>query len=139
MWDSYIIISNKQYYGNAGSSFQRHSSWEGLKQLGGLVLDGFLLPQIMFNLFSNMKENALSCWFYFGTSFVRMLPHAFDLYRAHNYDEQDDDYGFYYYYADPSADYYSTTLDIVIPLASFMFAVIILLQQRFGGCCVVPL
>ncbi|KAI9086040.1 hypothetical protein K1719_032117 [Acacia pycnantha] len=131
-----LLLKSKNNY--EASSFQRHSSWKGLKQLGGLVLDGFLLPQIMFNLFSNMKDNALSCWFYFGTSFVRMLPHAYDLYRAHNYDDQDDDYGFYYYYADPSADFYSTTWDIVIPLGSLMFAVIILLQQRFGGCCVVP-
>ena len=91
----------------------------------------------MFNLFSNMKDNALSCWFYFGTSFVRMLPHAYDLYRAHNYDEQDD-YGSYYYYADPSADYYSTAWDIGIPLASLVFAVIILLQQRLGGSCILP-
>ncbi|KAK4255796.1 hypothetical protein QN277_008747 [Acacia crassicarpa] len=131
-----LLLQSKNNYEE--SSFQRHSSWEGLKELGGLVLDGFLLPQIMFNLFSNMKENALSSWFYFGTSFVRMLPHAYDLYRAHIYDGQDDDNGFYYYYADPSADYYSTTWDIVIPLGSLMFAVIILLQQRFGGCCVVP-
>ncbi|XP_028807504.1 uncharacterized protein LOC114762211 [Neltuma alba] len=128
-----LLLKSKNNY--EASSFQRHSSWESLKRFGGLVLDGFLLPQIVFNLFSNMKDNALSCWFYFGTSFVRTLPHAYDLYRAQNYDEQDN--GFYYY-ADPTADYYSTDWDIVIPLGSLLFAVIILLQQRFGGSCVLP-
>lgn len=98
-------------------------------------MDGFLLPQIMFNLFSNRKENALSCLFYFGTSFVRVLPHAYDLYRAHTYDDK---YYDSYYYADPSEDFYSTAWDIVIPLGSLVFAVIIFLQQRFGGRCVLP-
>jgi len=40
---------------------QNHSSWENLKSYGGLVLDGFLLPQIILNLFSNMRDNVLSC------------------------------------------------------------------------------
>ncbi|KHN28055.1 hypothetical protein glysoja_007787 [Glycine soja] len=39
---------------------QNHSSWENLKSYGGLVLDGFLLPQIILNLFSNMRDNVLS-------------------------------------------------------------------------------
>ncbi|MQL05383.1 DUF2921 domain-containing protein, partial [Escherichia coli] len=58
---------------------QQPSSWDNFKSYGGLVLDGFLLPQIILNLFSNMKENVLSCSFYFGTTFVRLLPHAYDL------------------------------------------------------------
>lgn len=90
----------------------------------------------MFNLFSNVKEKALSCSFYFGTSLVRMLPHAYDLYRAHNYVEQDN-YGSYYY-ADPATDLYSTAWDIVIPLGVLLFAVIIFLQQVFGGRCFLP-
>ncbi|MCI24119.1 hypothetical protein A2U01_0045302, partial [Trifolium medium] len=64
--------------------FQNDTSWEKMKSYGGLVLDGFLLPQVILNLFSNMNENVLSCSFYFGTTFVRLLPHAYDLYRAHN-------------------------------------------------------
>ncbi|TKY66533.1 hypothetical protein E2542_SST09409 [Spatholobus suberectus] len=37
-------------------------------------------------------------------------------------------------YEDEIADYYSTAWDIIIPLLSLMFAVIVHLQQRFGGC-----
>ncbi|XP_047165371.1 uncharacterized protein LOC124834666 [Vigna umbellata] len=112
-----------------------HSSWENLKSYGGLVLDGFLLPQIILNLFSNMRENVLSCSFYFGTTFVRLLPHAYDLYRTHNYAQLDNGS---YIYADPSADFYSTSWDIVIPLGGVAFAIIIFLQQRFGAHCVLP-
>ncbi|XP_014499588.1 uncharacterized protein LOC106760696 [Vigna radiata var. radiata] len=114
---------------------QHHSSWENLKSYGGLVLDGFLLPQIILNLFSNMRENVLSCSFYFGTTFVRLLPHAYDLYRTHNYAQLDNGS---YIYADPSADFYSTSWDIVIPLGGIAFAIIIFLQQRFGAHCVLP-
>ncbi|WVZ00502.1 hypothetical protein V8G54_026571 [Vigna mungo] len=114
---------------------QHHSSWENLKSYGGLVLDGFLLPQIILNLFSNTRENVLSCSFYFGTTFVRLLPHAYDLYRTHNYAQLDNGS---YIYADPSADFYSTSWDIIIPLGGIAFAIIIFLQQRFGAHCVLP-
>ncbi|CAJ1957181.1 unnamed protein product [Sphenostylis stenocarpa] len=114
---------------------QHHSSWENLKSYGGLVLDGFLLPQIILNLFSNMRENVLSCSFYFGITFVRLLPHAYDLYRTHNYSQLDNGS---YIYADPSADFYSTAWDVVIPLGGISFAVIIYLQQRFGAHCILP-
>lgn len=114
---------------------QHHSSWENIKSYGGLVLDGFLLPQIILNLFSNMRGNVLSCSFYFGTTFVRLLPHAYDLYRTHNYARVDSGS---YFYADPSADFYSTAWDIVIPLGGILFAIIIYLQQRFGAHCILP-
>ncbi|KAL9322155.1 hypothetical protein ACSQ67_010208 [Phaseolus vulgaris] len=35
---------------------QHHSSWENLKSYGGLVLDGFLLPQIILNLTHNYAQ-----------------------------------------------------------------------------------
>ncbi|KAI4333669.1 hypothetical protein L6164_018449 [Bauhinia variegata] len=93
----------------------------------GLVLDGFLLPQIVLNLFSDSGENALSAPFYLGTTFIsNLLPHAYDLYRSHKYN------------ADPSADIYCTVWNIVIPLGGFLFAAIIYLQQRFGGRYILP-
>ncbi|XLT31839.1 uncharacterized protein [Arachis hypogaea] len=121
----------------AGGYYNREpSSWENLKSYGGLVMDGFLLPQIILNIFSNIKRaQILSCSFYIGTTFVRVLPHAYDLYRAHNYAEVDD---FAYLYADPDADFYSTTWDIVIPLGGILFAIIVYLQQRFDALCVMP-
>ncbi|KAJ1401893.1 hypothetical protein SESBI_28417 [Sesbania bispinosa] len=116
--------------------YQKHpSSWDNIKSYGGLVLDGFLLPQIILNLFSNMRENVLSCSFYSGTTFVRLLPHAYDLYRTHFAAGQDNGS---YYYADPSEDFYSTAWDIVIPLGGILLAIIIYLQQRFGPHYILP-
>ncbi|PNY16479.1 hypothetical protein L195_g013200 [Trifolium pratense] len=121
---------------SAYHGYQQHdSSWENIKSYGGLVLDGFLVPQVILNLFSNMNENVLSFSFYFGTTFVRLLPHAYDLYRTHNYADEDSNS---YYYADPSQDFYSTSWDIFIPLVGIVFAIIIYLQQRFGAQCVLP-
>ncbi|KAJ7948650.1 DUF2921 family protein [Quillaja saponaria] len=114
---------------------QQHTFWEELKSYGGLVLDGFLLPQIILNLFRNSTEKALSCSFYFGTTFVRLLPHAYDLLRSQSYIRHNDGS---YIYANPNADFYSTAWDIVIPLGGLLFAVIIYLQQRFGGHCIIP-
>ncbi|KAJ1401894.1 hypothetical protein SESBI_28418 [Sesbania bispinosa] len=117
------------------TGYQHPSSWENIKSYGGLVLDGFLLPQIILSLFSNMGENVLSCSFYFGTTFVRLLPHAYDLYRTHNYARLGDGS---YFYADPNADFYSTAWDIVIPLGGILFAIIIYLQQSFGAHYILP-
>ncbi|WVZ00501.1 hypothetical protein V8G54_026570 [Vigna mungo] len=115
--------------------YNQPSYWENIKSYGGLVLDGFLLPQIILNLFSNMRGNVLSSSFYFGTTFVRLLPHAYDLYRTHTDDHLDNGS---YYYADPSEDFYSTAWDIAIPLGGFFFAVVIYLQQRFGAHYILP-
>ncbi|CAL0310652.1 unnamed protein product [Lupinus luteus] len=115
---------------------QNSSSWDKLNSYGGLVLDGFLLPQIILNLFSNMEENVLSFSFYFGATFVRLLPHAYDLYRTHNYASQDDTGS--YFYADPSADFYSTAWDIVIPIGGILFAIVVYLQQHFGAHYILP-
>lgn len=101
-----------------------------MKSYSGLVLDGFLLPQILLNVFMNSKGNALSCSFYFGISLVRLIPHAYDLFEALVYVDSSS------LYEDEIADYYSTFWDIIIPLVSLMFAVIISLQQRFGGCSI---
>ncbi|KAL3503217.1 hypothetical protein ACH5RR_037666 [Cinchona calisaya] len=107
-----------------------------LKSYAGLVLDGFLFPQIIFNIFQNSREKSLSCSFYIGTTLVRLLPHAYDLYRYHNYIRQD----FYgsYIYANHSADFYSIAWDVIILCGCVVFAVIIWLQQRFGGSYIVP-
>ncbi|XP_047165370.1 uncharacterized protein LOC124834665 [Vigna umbellata] len=115
--------------------YNQPSPWENIKSYGGLVLDGFLLPQIILNLFLNTRVNVLSSSFYFGTTFVRLLPHAYDLYRTHTDDHLDNGS---YYYADPSEDFYSTAWDIAIPLGGFFFAVIIYLQQRFGAHYILP-
>ncbi|KAJ0045115.1 hypothetical protein Pint_04559 [Pistacia integerrima] len=111
----------------------QRSLWKDLKSYAGLVTDGFLLPQILLNAFSNSKENVLSCSFYIGTTFVRLLPHAYDLYRAHSYSSVGS-----YIYGARDLDFYSTAWDVIIPLGGLLFAAIIFLQQRFGSQCILP-
>ena len=127
-------------YGDAGSSYsfpdyQQHSLWGNLRSYAGLVLDGFLFPQILLNIFSSSTEKALSHSFYVGTTFVRLLPHTYDLYRAHN---NAISVNGSYIYANPGADFYSTAWDVIIPCGGLLFCTIIFLQQRFGGRCLLP-
>ncbi|KAH6775640.1 hypothetical protein C2S52_013201 [Perilla frutescens var. hirtella] len=110
--------------------------WGDLRSYGGLILDGFLVPQIILNIFRGSAEKALSHPFYIGTSAVRLLPHAYNQYRAHNYPNYD--LNATYYYANPAADFYSTAWDIIIPFGIVVLVVIVFLQQRLGGRCVLP-
>lgn len=112
-----------------------HSFWGDLKSYGGLVLDWFLLPQILFNFLFNSREKALDSWFYIGTSVVRWLPHGYDLYRAHT---SSWNFGLSYIYANPRMDLFSTAWDVIIPCCGLLFVVVIFLQQRFGGRCFLP-
>ncbi|TYJ48489.1 hypothetical protein E1A91_A01G065800v1 [Gossypium mustelinum] len=106
----------------------------GSRAYAGLILDAFLFPQIIFNMFLNSRDPALSQFFYIGITLVRMVPHGYDLYRVHNYVDMNDSY----IYADPTADYYSTAWDIIIPMLGLFFAAIIYFQQRLGGRCFLP-
>ncbi|KAJ0017959.1 hypothetical protein Pint_10568 [Pistacia integerrima] len=127
----YII--NRHTRTNRWPSYQQHSLWGDLKSYVGLVLDGFLLPQILFNLFFNSTEKALAASFYIGTTVVRLLPHAYDLYRAHGSTRYLD---LSYIYANHKLDFYSTAWDITIPCGGLLFAALIYLQQQFGGQCI---
>lgn len=117
----------------SNDGYKQLSLWGDLKSYAGLILDGLLFPQTLFNLFCDAKENALAPSFYIGTTFVRLLPHAYDLYRSHS-----STWSFNYIYANPRMDYYSTSWDIVICLSGLLFVFLIYLQQRFGGCCFLP-
>ncbi|XP_028775564.1 uncharacterized protein LOC114732451 [Neltuma alba] len=116
-------------------SFRPPSLWEDLKSLAGLLLDGFLLPQILFNVFFNSDGKALSSSFYVGTTIVRILPHAYDLYRAHSSAWYLD---LSYIYANHRMDLFSTAWDIIIPCCGLSFSFLIYLQQKFGGRCILP-
>lgn len=126
---AYVVPPLRQF------SLQQHSHWEDLKSYAGLVRDGFLLPQILFNSFFNSGEKALVPFFYIGTTMVRLLPHAYDLYRAHSSTRYLD---LSYIYANHRMDFYSTAWNIIIPCGGLLFAVLIFLQQRFGGRCILP-
>ncbi|KAK8527412.1 hypothetical protein V6N13_085242 [Hibiscus sabdariffa] len=114
--------------------YWQRSAWDDLKSYAGLISDGFLLPQILFNMFSNSREYALNPSFYIGTSLVRLLPHAHDLYNDHSYVQ----YKGAYIYVNPADVFFSTAWDVIIPIGVLLFAAIIYLQQQFGGCCIVP-
>ncbi|KAB2605639.1 hypothetical protein D8674_005356 [Pyrus ussuriensis x Pyrus communis] len=119
------------------SYYAEHSIFSiAFKSYAGLVLDGFLLPQIVLNMFCKSKENALTISFYVGTTFVRALPHAYDLYRARNFAHHQ--FNESYLYASPAADFYSTACDVIIPFGGLVFAGVIFLQQKFGGRCILP-
>ncbi|CAK7350589.1 unnamed protein product [Dovyalis caffra] len=124
---SHLLRGHKVYQGN--------HPWTDLKSYAGLIMDGFLLPQIMFNLFLNSRENTLASSFYVGTTIIRLLPHAYDLYRVHSSAWYLD---LSYLYANHTRDFYSTAWDIIIPLCGLLFATLVYLQQRFGGHCILP-
>ncbi|KAI3708410.1 hypothetical protein L2E82_37579 [Cichorium intybus] len=117
------------------TSSQR-SIWGDLRSYAGLTLDGFLFPQIILNIFQISKGDALSGLFYTGNTFVRLLPHAYDLLRGQtNISQQFDRF---YLYANPRVDFYSPSWDVSIACGGVVFAVIVLLQQRFGGRFMFP-
>ncbi|XP_058210066.1 uncharacterized protein LOC131322673 [Rhododendron vialii] len=127
-----LFVSTTLYA--SGLLFALFLNTRNLISYGGLILDGFLLPQILLNIFHISKENALSHPFYIGTTCVRLLPHVYDLYRAHNFARVQFDGA--YPFANPYVDFYSLTWDVVISCGGVLFAVFIYLQQRFGGQCI---
>ncbi|KAF0921145.1 hypothetical protein E2562_039077 [Oryza meyeriana var. granulata] len=50
-----------------------------------VVLDGFLLPQVVFNAASGSRVKAISPWFYAGVTVIRVAPHAYDAFRVASY------------------------------------------------------
>lgn len=134
-WFVYSNQSRSQPQRQDFNSANHRSIWEDLISYAGLILDGFLLPQILLNIFWNSKDKALSPVFYVGTTIVRALPHLYDAYRAHHYVPYFDSS---YIYANPKNDFFSSTWDIIIPCEGVLLAVLIFLQQRFGGRCILP-
>lgn len=104
------------------TSCKEHPIWDALESCADILSDGFLLPQILVNLFRDSRENALAHSYYIGTTLVRLLPHAYGLYRAQN----------------SALKLVSTNWDVLISFGALLFATIIYLQQRFGGRCILP-
>ncbi|KAJ0801658.1 hypothetical protein HanPI659440_Chr03g0119701 [Helianthus annuus] len=99
-----FLLNWKNNNGTISSQSQR-SIWVDLRSYAGLTIDGFLFPQLILNIFQASKENALSHSFYTGTTFVRLLPHAYDLYRGQKYISHQLDR--LYIYANPRSNFYS--------------------------------
>ena len=132
---TFLVKWRKSRFGtgmySSHSNDQQQFFLGGSRAYAGLILDGFLFPQILFNIFQKSRENALSHFFYIGITIIRLLPHGYDLYRAHNYVQ---DFSWSYIYADPGADFYSTAWDFVILVLGLFSAAIIYLQQQYDGC-----
>ncbi|KAK9056299.1 hypothetical protein SSX86_027389 [Deinandra increscens subsp. villosa] len=107
--------------------------WGALKSYTGLVLDTFLIPQIIFNLFCDTQGTVLAPAFYIGSTMVRLLPHVYDLYRTHS-----SSWFYNKIYANPGMDYYSATWDVVICCGGMLCLLVIYIQQRFRGRSVLP-
>ncbi|KAG0608112.1 hypothetical protein M758_8G079100 [Ceratodon purpureus] len=110
--------------------------WWDITAYGGLLLDFHLFPQVVGNVLWGAKEQApLSKYFYFGMALVRSLPHVYDLCRQFKFIPSFADS---YMYANPEWDFYSVTSDILIPFIILVLAILVYMQQRWGGRCVLP-
>ncbi|CAN6332128.1 unnamed protein product [Urochloa humidicola] len=107
-----------------------HAFWEDLVSYGGLILDGFLLPQVILNAFSDSKVRALSPGFYIGSTLIRALPHVYDVFRRQHFVPS---LRTSYMYASPHDDLFSLAWDIVIPCGAILLSVVLFFQQRCGG------
>jgi ubiquitin-conjugating enzyme E2 O len=110
--------------------------WEDLVSYAGLILDGFLLPQIIFNRLSGSRVQAISPWFYIGGTLIRAMPHVYDLSRAQNYIPS---LRSSYIYANSHDDLFSAAWDVIIPLGAALLALVLFLQQRLGGASLISL
>jgi ubiquitin-conjugating enzyme E2 O len=108
----------------------QHAFWEDLVSYGGLLLDGFLLPQVILNVFSASKVKALSPGFYIGSTLIRALPHVYDVFRTRHFMPT---LRPSFMYASAHDDLFSLAWDIVIPLGGMLLAALLFFQQRLGG------
>ncbi|KAL5227049.1 hypothetical protein ABZP36_015314 [Zizania latifolia] len=104
--------------------------WDDLASYAGLILDGFLLPQVIFNAFSASRVRAVSPWFYVGGTVLRAAPHVYDVFRARSYVPS---LRPSYVYADPRDDLFGVAWDVAVPLGAASLALLLFLQQRLGG------
>ncbi|CAA6661128.1 unnamed protein product [Spirodela intermedia] len=112
----------------------RSSLWADLTSYAGLLPDGFLLPQILLNVFWSPKEKVLIPAFYVGNTMVRAMPHIYDAYRTSHYVPHID--SSYFFASSAQWDFYSSSWNIIIPCGGVLFAVLLYFQQRFGGSCI---
>ncbi|XP_063947492.1 uncharacterized protein LOC108217653 isoform X1 [Daucus carota subsp. sativus] len=125
-WEKFNYSKSSRALNYSRVQYQQYTLWGYLRSYATLILDGFLFPQVILNLFQMSRQSALSMPFILGTTLVHSVPHAYHLYVNN------------YVYANPSADFYSAAWDTIIPLASFLLVAVIYLQQRYGGLVILP-
>uniref|UniRef100_A0A0E0C616 RING-type E3 ubiquitin transferase n=1 Tax=Oryza meridionalis TaxID=40149 RepID=A0A0E0C616_9ORYZ len=106
--------------------------WDDLASYAGLVLDGFLLPQVILNALSRSRARAISAWFYVGVTVLRAAPHVYDALRARGYVPSVKPSSTYVY-ASPRDDLFGVAWDVAVPLGAASLALLLFLQQRLGG------
>ncbi|CAO2183274.1 unnamed protein product [Urochloa humidicola] len=116
-----------------------------LAAYAGLVLDGFLLPQVVRNALSPRgakQVRALSPWFYAGVAAIRAAPHAYDAVRKRGWYyappprpswRPSASYAYAYAYASPREDIFGAGWDVAVPCGAALLAAVLFLQQRRGG------
>ncbi|CAM0871113.1 unnamed protein product [Alopecurus aequalis] len=105
--------------------------WEDLVSYAGLILDGFLLPQVILNAsLAGTGARAISPWFYIGCTMTRAMPHVYDVVRGQVYEQSISPSDLY---ANPRGDLFSVASDMVIPCGAALLATLLFLQQRRGG------
>jgi hypothetical protein len=110
--------------------------WEDLVSYAGLILDGFLLPQVILNTaLAGSRVRALSPWFYIGCTMNRAMPHVYDVVRGQIYEQSINPSDLY---ASPHGDLFSIAWDILIPCGAALLATLLFLQQRLGGAMPLP-
>ncbi|KAM3350944.1 hypothetical protein ACQJBY_023150 [Aegilops geniculata] len=110
--------------------------WEDLVSYGGLILDGFLLPQIILSAsLAGSGLRAISPWFYAGVTMTRVMPHVYDVVRRQIYETSMSSSDLY---ASPRGDLFGVAWDIIIPCGAGVLAVLVFLQQRLGGSALLP-
>jgi hypothetical protein len=110
--------------------------WEDLVSYAGLILDGFLLPQVILNAsLAGSGVRAISPWFYIGCTMNRAIPHVYDVVRGQIYEPSINPSNIY---ASPRNDLFGVAWDIVIPCGAALLAVLLFLQQRPRGATSLP-
>jgi uncharacterized protein with PQ loop repeat len=110
--------------------------WEDLVSYAGLILDDFLLPQVILNAsLVGSRVRALSTWFYIGCTMNRAMPHVYDIVRGQIYEQSINPSDVY---AGPRSDLFGVAWDIVIPCGAALLAALLFLQQRLGGAAPLP-
>jgi uncharacterized protein with PQ loop repeat len=105
--------------------------WDDLVSYAGLILDGFLLPQVILNAsVSGSKVRAISPLFYMGGSVIRAAPHVYDVVRGRILEQLS--VRLTKVYASPRVDLFGVAWDIVVPCGAALLATVLFLQQRLG-------
>ncbi|XP_020198047.1 uncharacterized protein [Aegilops tauschii subsp. strangulata] len=129
----HVINARASTIGMAG---WRVTIWQDLVSYAGLILDGFLLPQIILNAsLGGSRAWAISPWFYLGGTMLRLMPHVYDVVRARIYKPSMRSSKLY---ASPHDDLFSVAWDMVIPCGAALLALLLFLQQRLPGTAPLP-